>query len=200
MTITRTTATGRITSTLGGLRRASARTVAAATMLAAATAGMTGTALAATHATAVPVATVAEAKAATSGFALPIEGSYTLSASFAQAGSNWASTHSGQDFAVPTGTGVDTVSDGVVYSASYDSSYGNNVIVQNADGKYVLYGHLSEMTVTAGQKVSAGDRVGLSGNTGNSTGPHLHFEVRTTPVYGSAINPVDYLAANGITI
>ncbi|NUK82668.1 M23 family metallopeptidase, partial [Streptomyces lunaelactis] len=62
------------------------------------------------------------------------------------------------------------------------------------------YAHLSKIQVKIGQKVSVEQRIALSGNTGNSSGPHLHFEIRTTPNYGSAVNPVAFLRNAGVTI
>jgi len=69
-----------------------------------------------------------------------------------------------------------------------------------ADGRYVLYAHLDRMAVAAGDRVEGGTRIGDSGNTGNSTGPHLHFEVRTGTDYGTDIDPVEYLAEHGIVL
>ncbi len=74
------------------------------------------------------------------------------------------------------------------------------MIIRHADGKYTLYGHLSQPLVAAGQRVTEGERIGLSGATGNATGPHLHFEVRTGPDYGSDIDPVAYMRAHGVTL
>jgi murein DD-endopeptidase MepM/ murein hydrolase activator NlpD len=87
-----------------------------------------------------------------------------------------------------------------VVSAGWNGSYGNEVVIRHADGKYSQYGHLSQLSVSAGQSVTAGQQIGLSGSTGNSTGPHLHFEIRTGPSYGSDIDPVAYLRANGVTV
>ncbi|MDH6125145.1 murein DD-endopeptidase MepM/ murein hydrolase activator NlpD [Kitasatospora sp. GP82] len=116
-------------------------------------------------------------------------------------GSNWASGyHTGVDFLVSTGTTVKAVTTGTVVTTGWGGSYGNQVVIKHADGKYSEYAHLSAITVKAGQSVATGQQIGRSGATGNVTGPHLHFEVRTGPAYGSDINPVAYLAAHGVSV
>ncbi|MER7932295.1 M23 family metallopeptidase [Streptomyces sp. NPDC093272] len=130
---------------------------------------------------------------------------YTLSASFDQAGGMWAAKHSGQDFAVPIGTQVVAAHGGTVVKAGGNGAgdgpaYGNAVVIKHANGQYSQYAHLSRVDVRVGQVVRTGQHIALSGNTGNSTGPHLHFEIRTTPNYGSAINPVVFLRAKGVTV
>ncbi|KUL52830.1 transglycosylase family protein [Streptomyces sp. NRRL S-1521] len=117
------------------------------------------------------------------------------------AGGSWSKGyHTGVDFAVPTGTSVKSVAAGTVVSAGWGGSYGYQVVVRHADGKYSQYGHLSALSVKAGQKVGAGQRIARSGSTGNSTGPHLHFEIRTGPGFGSDIDPLAYLRARGVRI
>ncbi|WP_171113100.1 MULTISPECIES: M23 family metallopeptidase [Streptomyces] len=117
------------------------------------------------------------------------------------AGAMWASGyHTGVDFPVPTGTPIKAVADGCVVSAGWAGSYGNQVVIKHDDGEYSEYAHLSRITVHAGDKVKAGQEIGLSGSTGNVSGPHLHFEVRTTPDYGSDIDPVEYLRRHGIRV
>ncbi|KDN85539.1 peptidase [Kitasatospora cheerisanensis KCTC 2395] len=117
------------------------------------------------------------------------------------AGSNWSSGyHTGIDFPVATGTSLKAVAAGTVVSAGNGGAYGNQVVIKLADGKYAQYAHLSSISVSAGQSVTAGQQIGLSGATGNVTGPHLHFEIRTTPDYGSDIDPVAYLAAHGVNV
>ncbi|MFD5099967.1 transglycosylase family protein [Streptomyces albidochromogenes] len=117
------------------------------------------------------------------------------------AGSSWArGYHTGVDFPVPTGTAVKSVAPGRVVSAGWGGAYGYQVVVRHADGKYSQYAHLSALTVREGQSVGAGQRIGRSGSTGNSTGPHLHFEVRTGPGYGSDIDPLAYLRAGGVAV
>lgn len=131
--------------------------------------------------------------------------SYTLSATFGKGGTMWSHKHSGQDFAVPVGTTVDTVSAGTVVKAGPNGggdgpAYGNAIVIKHANNTYSQYAHLSKIQVKTGQKVSKGQQIALSGNTGNSSGPHLHFEIRTTPNYGSAVNPVAFLRKVGVTI
>ncbi|MFF8844731.1 M23 family metallopeptidase [Streptomyces sp. NPDC015127] len=130
---------------------------------------------------------------------------YTLTASFAQGGAMWSAKHSGQDFAVPIGTPVKAAGAGTVVKAGPNGggdgpAYGNAIVVKHANGKYSQYAHLSKINVSIGSTVKAGQTIAKSGNTGNSSGPHLHFEIRTTPNYGSALNPVSFLRTVGVTI
>ncbi|MGW0557044.1 M23 family metallopeptidase [Streptomyces sp. NPDC002926] len=134
----------------------------------------------------------------------PVTG-YTLSASFNQGGAMWSHKHSGQDFAVPVGTQVKAAHGGVVVKAGPNgggdgSAYGNAIVIKHANGNYSQYAHLSKIDVSAGQTVKTGQDIARSGNTGNSSGPHLHFEIRTTPDYGSAVNPMAFLRAAGVTV
>ncbi|MGW0854482.1 M23 family metallopeptidase [Streptomyces sp. NPDC002690] len=133
-------------------------------------------------------------------FHLPIAGSY-ISTGYQSSGSLWSSgSHSGVDFHAATGTPVLAVGAGTVVEAGWGGAYGNNIVLRMADGTYTQYGHLSSIGVQAGQRVSSGERIGLSGATGNATGPHLHFEARTGPEYGSDMDPVAYLRAHGLTV
>ncbi|MGW4162658.1 transglycosylase family protein [Streptomyces sp. NPDC004788] len=117
------------------------------------------------------------------------------------AGSSWSSGyHTGVDFPVPTGTSVRAVGAGRVVSAGWGGAYGYQVVIRHADGRYSQYAHLSALTVREGQRVNTGQRIGRSGSTGNTTGPHLHFEMRTGPGYGSDIDPLAYLRARGVSI
>ena len=130
---------------------------------------------------------------------------YTLSASFNQAGSMWSSTHSGQDFAVATGTEVLAAHGGTVVKtggngAGDGPAYGNAVVIKHANGTFSQYAHLSRIDVKVGQVVATGQHIALSGSTGNSSGPHLHFEIRTTANYGSAVDPVAFLRDKGVTV
>ncbi|GAB2955819.1 M23 family metallopeptidase [Streptomyces pseudoechinosporeus] len=130
---------------------------------------------------------------------------YKLSASFNQAGNLWNSTHSGQDFAVASGTKVFATHGGTVVKAGGNGAgdgpaYGNAIVIRHGNGTYSQYAHLSRVEVQAGQIVATGQRIGLSGNTGNSSGPHLHFEIRTSANYGSAIDPVRFLRTKGVTL
>nr|WSY49831.1 transglycosylase family protein [Streptomyces sp. NBC_00886] len=116
-------------------------------------------------------------------------------------GSSWSKGyHTGVDFLVPTGTSVKAIETGTVVSAGWAGSYGYQVVIRHADGRYSQYAHLSAISVRDGQSVGAGQRIGRSGSTGNTTGPHLHFEVRTGPGFGSDIDPLAYLRAGGVRI
>jgi len=130
---------------------------------------------------------------------------YKLSASFAQAGSMWSSTHSGQDFAVASGTQVVAAHGGTVVKAGGNgagdgSAYGNAIVIKHGNGTYSQYAHLSRIDVKVGQVVATGQHIARSGNTGNSSGPHLHFEIRTTANFGSAVDPVAFLRSKGVTV
>ncbi|WP_328676194.1 M23 family metallopeptidase [Streptomyces sp. NBC_00343] len=134
------------------------------------------------------------------GDTLPVTGG-TIGTGYHVAGSMWSSGyHTGVDFVVPTGTTVKAVAAGTVVSAAYDGAYGNEVVIRHADGEYSQYAHMSQLSVSAGQTVTEGQQIGLSGATGNVTGPHLHFEIRTTPYYGSDVDPVAYLRSHGVTV
>ncbi|MEU0664212.1 peptidoglycan DD-metalloendopeptidase family protein [Streptomyces lavendulocolor] len=135
----------------------------------------------------------------TRGWVAPVRG-YKLSSGFAAVGPHWQRQHTGQDFAVKTGTPVYSVGDGVVIVAGCDKAFGINVIVRHANGYFTQYAHLSALQVRGGSRVSAGQKIGESGCTGNCTGPHLHFEVRITPRFGSAVNPISWLRANGVAV
>ncbi|MCZ0985664.1 LysM peptidoglycan-binding domain-containing M23 family metallopeptidase [Streptomyces diastatochromogenes] len=134
------------------------------------------------------------------GYTLPVTGA-TIGTGYHVAGSMWSSGyHTGVDFVVPTGTSLKAVAAGTVVSAGWGGAYGNQVVIKLNDGYYAQYGHLSQLSVSAGQTVTAGQQIGLSGATGNVTGPHLHFEIRTTPNYGSDIDPVGYLRTHGVAV
>ncbi|MFG2318953.1 MULTISPECIES: M23 family metallopeptidase [Streptomyces] len=136
----------------------------------------------------------------TSGYTSPVVGG-TVGTPYHQSGSMWSSGyHTGTDFVVPTGTSLKAVGAGTVVSAGWGGAYGNQVVIQLADGHYAQYAHLSSLSVSAGQSVTAGQQVGLSGATGNVTGPHLHFEIRTTPDYGSDIDPIAFLRSHGVSV
>lgn len=117
------------------------------------------------------------------------------------AGSHWSKGyHTGVDFLVPTGTSVQAAEAGQVVAAGWGGSYGYQVVLRHADGRYTQYAHLSAISVRIGQDVSTGQRIGRSGATGNVTGPHLHFEVRTGPGFGTDTDPLAYLRAGGVRI
>lgn len=98
--------------------------------------------------------------------------------------------HKGQDIAVPLGTPIMATADGVVVSACWHHGYGNAIYIDHGNGIMTRYGHLSRIDVREGQTVKRGDLIALSGSTGRSTGPHLHYEVR---INGEATNPLPYL-------
>ncbi|GHH13336.1 M23 family metallopeptidase [Streptomyces lanatus] len=127
-------------------------------------------------------------------FAVPVA-QHGLSAYFGQSGINWMSVHTGIDFPVSYGTTVMSATDGTVRT-QWNSAYGNMMIVTAKDGTETWYCHLSSYRVASGTTVKAGDPIAYSGNSGNSTGPHLHFEVR--PGGGSAIDPLSWLRSHGL--
>ncbi|GHJ33447.1 transglycosylase family protein [Streptomyces hygroscopicus] len=138
--------------------------------------------------------------AASSGFTAPVSG-VSPSTAYRAAGSSWSSGyHTGVDFPVGIGTSVKAVGTGHVVSAGWADAYGYQVVIRHADGKYSQYAHLSQLSVRAGQSVNGGQQIGRSGATGNVTGPHLHFEIRTGPGYGSDINPLAYLRSRGVSL
>ncbi|MFF2954769.1 peptidoglycan DD-metalloendopeptidase family protein [Kitasatospora sp. NPDC057965] len=138
--------------------------------------------------------------AATSGYTSPVANP-KLGTAYGVAGSMWSSGHhTGADFVASTGTPLRAVANGTVVKAGNGGAYGNEVEIKLADGKYAQYAHLSSIGVKIGQTVTVGQQIGLSGATGNVTGPHLHFEIRTGSEYGSDIDPIAYLRAHGVSI
>lgn len=119
---------------------------------------------------------------------LPVTG--TISSRYGVSSKIRVSTHTGLDIAATTGTPIKVVADGTITLAAYSGSYGYLVKVDHGNGVETWYGHTSKMLVKEGQKVKAGDTIALVGSTGNSTGPHLHFEVR---INGEHVNPQKYL-------
>lgn len=119
------------------------------------------------------------------GFAWPIRGSIT-----SPYGPRWGSFHTGIDIDCQTGDGIGASKEGRVIAAEWGGGYGNMVIIDHGGGYTTLYAHMSGFSVSRGEKVSKHERVGSCGATGNSTGDHLHFEVR---VNGNHRNPMDYL-------
>jgi len=122
----------------------------------------------------------------------PVSGGYITSGfGYRRAPKRGASTyHQGYDIGVPTGTSVMASSGGKVTQAGWLGNYGYVIFVEHPDGRQTRYGHLSKVLVRVGDEVSQGQKIALSGNTGNSTGPHLHFEVR---VDGVAVSPATVL-------
>jgi murein DD-endopeptidase MepM/ murein hydrolase activator NlpD len=115
-------------------------------------------------------------------------------------GARWGTLHAGVDIAAPIGTPVFTPEDGIVLDAGPASGFGQAVYVQHGDGTITLYGHVNRFFVTAGQVVSAGPQIAEVGNKGQSTGPHLHFEVHTGGLYANRVNPTPWLTARGISL
>jgi murein DD-endopeptidase MepM/ murein hydrolase activator NlpD len=120
-----------------------------------------------------------------SGFIWPTSG--TLTSGF---GWRWGRMHEGIDIAAPTGTPIAAVASGTVIHAGWMGGYGNLVVIDHGNGLATAYGHQSSIAVGSGTYVSQGQTIGYVGNTGYSTGPHLHFEVR---VNGGAVDPLGYL-------
>lgn len=170
--------------------------LASAKAVAARKAAAKAKALAAAKAAALAKAKAAAAKAkAAPKIVLPTTG-YHLTARFDQAGGRWAHNHTGLDFAAPMGTPVRSVMAGEVIQADYEGAYGRQVKVRHADGTVTSYSHMSEFDVSVGDSVSAGSKVGAIGMTGNTTGPHVHFEV--LPGGGSPIDPEPWLREHGV--
>ena len=119
---------------------------------------------------------------------LPVTG--TISSRYGVSSKIRVSTHTGLDIAATTGTPIKVVADGTVAFAAYSGSYGYLVKVDHGNGVETWYGHTRKILVKEGQEVKAGDTIALVGSTGNSTGPHLHFEVR---INGEHVNPQKYL-------
>jgi murein DD-endopeptidase MepM/ murein hydrolase activator NlpD len=105
--------------------------------------------------------------------------------------------HTGLDFATATGTPIVAVASGTVTSAGYDGAYGNKVELRLDDGTVTWYCHMTEFSVSVGEHVLAGQQLGTVGSTGNTTGPHLHFEVH--PGGGDAVDPYPFLVDHGVT-
>ncbi|MGW4235703.1 LysM peptidoglycan-binding domain-containing M23 family metallopeptidase [Streptomyces sp. NPDC004749] len=153
----------------------------------------------ATAGTAAKSAAGTAAKSDTGGFTKPVDA--PVSTPYRASGGMWSSGyHTGVDFTASSGTPVKAVGAGTVVTAGWGGSYGNEVVIKHDDGRYSQYGHLSSLAVSAGQSVGAGQQIGLSGATGNVTGPHLHFEIRTGPEYGSDVDPIAYLRQNGVSL
>lgn len=130
---------------------------------------------------------------------LPITGG-TPSQSYGNPGDYTLGYHTGTDFSAPVGTPVKAIAAGTVVASDTSSAYGINVQIKHEDGTYSLYAHLSAKTVFPGDKVVAGRMIGNVGSTGNTTGPHLHLEVRTEPTFGAGnfIDAMKWLRENGL--
>lgn len=128
--------------------------------------------------------------------ALPIKNG-KITTPYKKAGKMWSKGyHTGVDFAVPQGTDVLAVADGKVANANWGKAYGIHIVHDLGDGTFVIYAHLSKSLVKVGDKIKAGQHIGESGNTGNSSGAHLHFERRDNIRWsaGKPIDPTEILA------
>jgi murein DD-endopeptidase MepM/ murein hydrolase activator NlpD len=115
-------------------------------------------------------------------------------------GARWGTLHAGVDIAAPIGTPIYAPEDGVVVDAGPASGFGLAVYVKHADGTITLYGHVNQFFVSPGQTVQAGDRIAEVGNRGQSTGPHLHFEVHTGGLYVNRVDPMPWLSSRGVSL
>ena len=137
-------------------------------------------------------------KLAQDAWQLPLAaGSYQLTAEFGQCSGLWSHCHTGLDFAAPSGTPIRAVASGVVSEVGWAGAYGNRTVLTHKDGTETWYCHQLDVGVRPGDNVFAGQVIGRVGSTGNSTGPHLHLEVR--PGGGDAVDPAAALAFHGVT-
>ncbi len=132
------------------------------------------------------------ARQAREKWVLPIKGA-TFTSGY---GWRWGRMHEGNDFGTPTGTPLAAMSTGTVIFAGFQGGYGNKVEIEYWDGTVSVYGHLSSISANVGDRVAPGDVIGLSGNTGHSTGPHLHLEIH--PQGGNAVDPEPWLQRKGL--
>jgi murein DD-endopeptidase MepM/ murein hydrolase activator NlpD len=126
---------------------------------------------------------------------LPTQG-YHLTARFGQAGGHWVSNHTGLDFAAPTGTPIFAVAAGTITETGSAGAYGNRTVETLPDGTEIWYCHQSAIGVKVGQRVLSGQTIGAVGSTGNTTGPHVHLEVR--PGGGDPVDPYQALLVHGV--
>ncbi len=126
-------------------------------------------------------------------FVMPTKGIFTSGFGY-----RWGVLHAGIDLANSIGTPIRAVSDGVVIDAGPTAGYGMWVKLRHADGTVTLYGHINTTMVSVGERVMAGDQIATMGNRGNSTGPHLHFEVLLGGT--QRIDPVPWLAKRGLSV
>lgn len=122
-------------------------------------------------------------------FAMPLRSAYRFTSGF---GPRWGRMHNGADFASSYGTPIFATADGVVVHAGWEGGFGRLVRIRHEFGIETYYAHLSKISVNVGQRVSRGDRIGDMGNSGRSTGTHLHYEVRQS---GKPVNPMTYIKA-----
>lgn len=131
---------------------------------------------------------------------LPVVG-YTLTSRYGETSYLWSSYHTGLDFSAPSGAEISSIAHGTVIETTYDTAYGNLVKVQLDDGTQIWYAHQSSFAVSDGQEVNPGDLIGYVGDTGNTTGPHLHLEVRLADGTedGDDVDPYEALQEHGVT-
>jgi murein DD-endopeptidase MepM/ murein hydrolase activator NlpD len=138
----------------------------------------------------------AAAEAARPQVVLPVAGA-RLTSGF---GARWGTMHAGIDLAAPMRTPEYAAMDGVVLKAGAASGYGLAVYIQHGNGDVTVYGHMDSILVSEGQHVRAGDTIALLGNRGQSTGPHLHFEVHVGGMDGTKIDPIGWLREHGVAV
>ncbi len=139
---------------------------------------------------------VAAAEAARPDAVMPVDGA-RMTTCFCQ---RWGTMHWGIDLAAPMLTPEYAAEDGVVLRAGAASGYGQAVYILGISGDVTIYGHMEEIRVSAGDTVQAGDTIALVGTRGQSTGPHLHFEVHAGGLNGSPVDPVEWLRDRGVDI
>jgi murein DD-endopeptidase MepM/ murein hydrolase activator NlpD len=127
-------------------------------------------------------------------WALPVRISYDVTSEF---GTRWGVLHAGVDLAVPTGTPIYAAHAGTVTVAGWDGGYGEGVEIDDGAGLSTVYGHNSQLVVSAGQQVALGQLIAYAGSTGDATGPHCHFELRRD---GVAFDPLPYLRQQGLDV
>ena len=150
----------------------------------------------AAEAEAAEAAAAAAAEAARPKTVLPVKGARLTSGY----GARWGTFHYGIDLAAPMHTPEYAAADGVVLRAGSASGFGLVVHILHENGDVTVYGHMDEILVSPGQYVDAGDTIALLGNTGQSTGPHLHFEVRKGGENGRRVDPIGWLNARGVEL
>ena len=129
---------------------------------------------------------------------LPLDsGVYRLTATFGQCSGLWSHCHTGLDFAAPEGTPILAIANGTITTTDWAGAYGNRTIMTLEDGTEVWYCHQSQFGAEEGDQVVGGQPIGFVGTTGNSTGPHLHLEVR--PGGGDAVDPFQALTVHGLS-
>jgi murein DD-endopeptidase MepM/ murein hydrolase activator NlpD len=112
----------------------------------------------------------------------------------------WGKFHYGIDLAAPLGTPIYAAVDGVVLRAGPATGYGNAIWIQDTDGNVEVYGHMRYYSVKAGQVVHAGDQIAKVGSEGESTGPHLHFQIDRGSMFGKPVDPLPWLEARGVSV